>query len=48
MFNAIVGIDAPLSHNPGGGDRKSDKDLRKHIIAKGMPFHTIDAPENIP
>ena len=33
----IVGIDAPLSYNPGGGDRKSDKDLRKHIVAKGMP-----------
>jgi predicted nuclease with RNAse H fold len=41
---AIVGIDAPLSYNPGGGDRKSDKDLRKHIIAKGMPSGSVMPP----
>jgi predicted nuclease with RNAse H fold len=40
----IVGIDAPLSYNPGGGDRKSDKDLRKHIIAKGMPPGSVMPP----
>jgi predicted nuclease with RNAse H fold len=40
----IVGIDAPLSYNPGGGDRKSDKDLRKHIIAKGMPSGSVMPP----
>jgi predicted nuclease with RNAse H fold len=44
MFNAIVGIDAPLSYNPGGGDRKSDKDLRKHILAKGMPAGSVMLP----
>ena len=40
----IVGIDAPLSYNPGGGDRKSDKDLRKHIMAKGMPSGSVMPP----
>ena len=40
----IVGIDAPLSYNLGGGDRKSDKDLRKHIIAKGMPSGSVMPP----
>jgi predicted nuclease with RNAse H fold len=40
----IVGIDAPLSYNPGGGDRKSDRDLRKHIIAKGMPSGSVMPP----
>jgi predicted nuclease with RNAse H fold len=40
----IVGIDAPLSYNPGGGDRKSDKDLRKHMIAKGMPSGSVMPP----
>jgi predicted nuclease with RNAse H fold len=40
----IVGIDAPLSYNPGGGDRKSDKDLRKHIVAKGMPSGSVMPP----
>ncbi len=40
----IVGIDAPLSYNPGGGDRKSDKDLQKHIIAKGMPSGSVMPP----
>jgi predicted nuclease with RNAse H fold len=40
----IVGIDAPLSYNPGGGDRKSDKDLRKHIIAKGMHSGSVMPP----
>ena len=41
---AIVGIDSPLSYNPGGGDRKSDKDLRKHIIAKGLPSGSVMPP----
>ena len=42
--NLIVGIDAPLSYNPGGGDRESDKDLRKHIIAKGMSPGSVMPP----
>ena len=40
----IVGIDAPLSYNPGGGDRESDKDLRKHLIAKGMSSGSVMPP----
>ena len=30
-----VGIDAPLSYNPGGGDRPSDRALRRQVHAKG-------------
>lgn len=40
----IVGIDAPLSYNPGGGDRESDRDLRKQIAAKGMPSGSVMPP----
>ncbi len=32
---AVVGIDAPLSYNPGGGDRASDKELRRLVMEKG-------------
>jgi predicted nuclease with RNAse H fold len=31
----IVGIDAPLSYNPGGGDRESDRELRALVKEKG-------------
>ena len=31
----IVGIDAPLSYNPKGGDRPSDAELRRLILAQG-------------
>ena len=31
----IVGLDAPLSYNPGGGDRESDKELRKLVKMRG-------------
>jgi predicted nuclease with RNAse H fold len=30
-----IGIDAPLSYNPGGGDRLSDKELRQLASEKG-------------
>lgn len=30
-----VGIDAPLSYQPGGGDRQSDKELRRLVKEKG-------------
>ncbi len=33
--SVIIGIDAPLSYNPGGGDRPSDADLRRQVRAKG-------------
>ncbi len=32
---AIIGIDAPLSYNPGGGDRASDTALRNELRGKG-------------
>ena len=32
----VVGIDAPLSYEDGGGDRLSDKLLRQFIISLGM------------
>jgi predicted nuclease with RNAse H fold len=31
----IIGIDAPLSYNPKGGDRASDSELRRLIHAQG-------------
>jgi predicted nuclease with RNAse H fold len=31
----VVGIDAPLSYNPGGGDRPSDQELRRLVLKKG-------------
>ena len=31
----IIGMDAPLSYNPGGGDRESDKELRQLVSKKG-------------
>lgn len=33
--SVVVGIDAPLSYNPGGGDRPSDKELRRLVQKKG-------------
>ena len=30
-----IGIDAPLSYNPGGGDRDSDRELRRLAFEKG-------------
>ncbi len=31
----IIGMDAPLSYNPGGGDRASDAGLRRLVFEKG-------------
>jgi predicted nuclease with RNAse H fold len=31
----IIGLDAPLSYQPGGGDRPGDADLRRLVKAKG-------------
>ena len=31
----VIGVDAPLSHNPGGGDRKSDQELRRQVAIRG-------------
>jgi uncharacterized protein len=35
LDNLTVGIDAPLSYNPGGGDRPSDAALRRLVRQKG-------------
>jgi predicted nuclease with RNAse H fold len=31
----VIGMDAPLSYNPGGGDRASDRELRRLVSKKG-------------
>ncbi len=31
----VIGIDAPLSYNPGGGDRESDAALRRIVLERG-------------
>ncbi len=33
----VIGIDAPLSYNIGGGDRPADKELREAIKLAGLP-----------
>ena len=40
----IIGIDAPLSYNPGGGDRPGDKSLRKEIVKLGMKSGSVMTP----
>ena len=40
----IIGIDAPLSYNPGGGDRPGDKSLRKEIVTLGMKSGSVMTP----
>ena len=30
-----IGLDAPLSYNPGGGDRRSDQELRREVTLRG-------------
>ncbi|WP_251427111.1 DUF429 domain-containing protein [Sutcliffiella horikoshii] len=37
----FIGIDAPLSYQDGGGDRTSDKELRKYIVSLGMKSGSI-------
>jgi uncharacterized protein len=40
----VVGIDAPLSYEPGGGQRARDAELRRQIVAKGMRSGSVMAP----
>jgi predicted nuclease with RNAse H fold len=40
----VVGIDAPLSYEPGGGQRGRDADLRRLIVRHGMRPGSIMAP----
>ena len=42
--SVIVGLDAPLSYNPGGGDRPSDKDLRRTIVGAGLHPGSVMPP----
>ncbi len=35
LDDVVVGIDAPLSYNPGGGDRPSDRELRLQVQRRG-------------
>ncbi len=39
-----IGLDAPLSYNPGGGDRPGDSQLRKAAVAAGLPPGSIMPP----
>lgn len=40
----VVGIDAPLSYEDGGGDRQGDRELRKFIVGLGMKPGSIMPP----
>jgi uncharacterized protein len=40
----VIGIDAPLSYEDGGGDRMSDRELRKFIVGIGMKPGSIMPP----
>ncbi|WP_087974982.1 DUF429 domain-containing protein [Oceanobacillus rekensis] len=40
----VIGIDAPLSYEDGGGDRESDRNLRKFIVQNGMKSGSIMPP----
>jgi uncharacterized protein len=44
LDEVVVGIDAPLSYQDGGGDRTSDKELRKYIVSLGMKSGSIMTP----
>jgi predicted nuclease with RNAse H fold len=40
----VVGLDAPLSYEPGGGLRERDRDLRRLLVARGMRGGSIMPP----
>jgi predicted nuclease with RNAse H fold len=39
-----AGLDAPLSYNPGGGDRPGDRKLRAELTAAGLPSGSVMTP----
>jgi uncharacterized protein len=41
---AFMGIDAPLSYQPGGGDREGDRLLRSILTERGLPSGTVMTP----
>jgi predicted nuclease with RNAse H fold len=40
----VVGLDAPLSYNSGGGFRPADKSLQREVIQAGMKPGSVMAP----
>jgi predicted nuclease with RNAse H fold len=42
--SVTIGLDAPLSYNPGGGDRPGDSELRRAAIAAGLSPGSIMPP----
>jgi predicted nuclease with RNAse H fold len=42
--SVVVGLDAPLSYNPGGGDRPGDALLRLQITASGLRSGSVMPP----
>jgi uncharacterized protein len=44
IAETVIGIDAPLSYQDGGGDRPGDKQLRKFIVSIGMKTGSIMSP----
>ena len=40
----VVGLDAPLSYQPGGGDRLRDTDLRRAVMKVGMASGSVMTP----
>jgi predicted nuclease with RNAse H fold len=44
LGKVVVGLDAPLSYNPGGGDRPGDKILREKVIRAGLHPGSVMTP----
>jgi uncharacterized protein len=44
LDEVVIGIDAPLSYEDGGGDRQGDKQLRQFIVSLGMKPGSIMPP----
>ncbi|MHA6252500.1 DUF429 domain-containing protein [Oceanobacillus sp. CAU 1775] len=44
LDEVVIGIDAPLSYEDGGGDRESDRALRRYIVELGMKPGSIMPP----
>jgi predicted nuclease with RNAse H fold len=42
--SVTAGLDAPLSYNPGGGDRPGDRKLRAELTAAGLPSGSVMTP----
>lgn len=40
----VIGLDAPLSYQPGGGLRQRDRSLRERIVARGMRHGSVMPP----